>query len=80
MSEILVALLPLFLLLACLAAGHYPGYRTIVRLAERFAPRVRSRATQAARQPVLPDPRPVAGGLLIAFGLATRPPPAPLLS
>jgi len=78
MSEILVALLPLFLLLACLVAGHYPGHRTIVRLVEHLAPRPGARATRAASQPVLPDTHSVAGGLLIALGLATRPPPAPL--
>jgi hypothetical protein len=75
MTEILIALVPLLALLGSLLLGHYPGFRTIVRLAEKLgaaAARVRGRAQARPRQPA---PRVVSGGLLIAFGLAQRPPP-----
>lgn len=73
----LLPALPLLGLLLTLLLGHYPGCEAIVRLAERIAdgPR-RSRE----RRPALPKPpRAFAphGGLLIALGLAQRPPPLP---
>lgn len=75
MFEVALALAPLFLLIASLLLGHYPGLRTIVRIAERISAAVRSRAAKSQ-----PRPRPlrhgaVRGGLLIALGVATRPPP-----
>ena len=48
MIEIVLALVPLLLLVGSLLLGHYPGCDAIVRLAERFAPRPRSRAAGAS--------------------------------
>jgi hypothetical protein len=75
--EFLLPALPLLGLLATLVLGHYPGCEAIVRLSERIsahqgtAPRV---AAPAAR-PKPPRSFAPAGGLLIALGLAQRPPP-----
>jgi hypothetical protein len=76
MIEVLVAAVPLLLLLGSLLIGYYPGCETIVRLAERIGAR-RSKPTAAAsqRRPVPPRSYAAAGGLLIAFGHAQRPPP-----
>ena len=74
MTEILLALLPLLALLASLLLGHYPGYRTIVRLAERGAS-LRSGGGKNQARPQAPRSHAAGGGLLIAFGLAQRPPP-----
>lgn len=78
MAEVLIAALPLLLLLGALLLGHYPGCDAIVRLSERIsgsgAPG--SRAAASARRPAAPPSFAAAGGLLIAFGLAKRPPPA----
>lgn len=74
----LLPALPLLGLLLTLLLGHYPGCEAIVRLSERIAgPR---RARDADCRPGLPKPRrsfAPAGGLLIALGLAQRPPPLP---
>lgn len=77
MIEFLIAAVPLLLLLGSLLLGLYPGCETVLRLAARFAARNRSKATVArnARRPRPPAVRGVHGGLLIAFGLAQRPPP-----
>ncbi len=75
MTEILLALLPLLALLASLLLGHYPGYRTIVRLAEKVSASLRSGGAKNQARPQAPRSHAVAGGLLIAFGLAQRPPP-----
>jgi hypothetical protein len=75
MTEILLALVPLLALLASLLLGHYPGYRTIVRLAEKIGAPVRSRGTKSRTRPQAPRSRAASGGLLIAFGHAQRPPP-----
>jgi hypothetical protein len=79
MTEILLALVPLLLLVSSLLLGHYPGCDTMVRLAERFASRPR-RSLAAGRQacPATPPSHAASGGLLIAFGLAQRPPPLAL--
>ncbi|HEX6781480.1 MAG TPA: hypothetical protein VF125_05550 [Solirubrobacterales bacterium] len=72
----LLPALPLLALLLTLLLGHYPGCEAIVRLSERIAGRRRTR--DAVRRPALPKPPRAsapAGGLLIAFGLAQRPPP-----
>jgi hypothetical protein len=69
--------LPLLALLATLLLGHYPGCEAIVRLSERIAD-LRRRTRDADRRPGLPKPpraHAPAGGLLIALGLAQRPPP-----
>lgn len=81
MGELLTFLqpaLPLLGLLATLLLGRYPGCEAIVRLSEWIARHVKSRHGVARR--VLPKPpRSFApgGGLLIALGLAQRPPPLP---
>lgn len=72
----LLPALPLLALLLTLLLGHYPGCEAIVRLSERIAARRRTR--DADRRPPLPQPPRAsapAGGLLIALGLAQRPPP-----
>lgn len=74
----LLPALPLLGLLLTLILGHYPGCEAIVRLSERIAARRRTR--DAIRRPALPKPHRAcapAGGLLIALGLAQRPPPLP---
>jgi hypothetical protein len=78
MSEILLALVPVLALLVSLLLGHYPGYRTIVRIAERIGTSFRPRGAKGQRQPRAPRVRAASGGLLIAFGLAQRPPPLAL--
>lgn len=73
----LLPALPLLGLLLTLLLGHYPGCEAIVRLAERIALGARP---NRERRPELPKPpRAFAphGGLLIALGLAQRPPPLP---
>jgi hypothetical protein len=75
MTEIILALVPLLLLVTSLLLGHYPGCDTIVRLAERFAPRPRSLVSSQQPRPAKPRSHAASGGLLIAFGLAQRPPP-----
>jgi hypothetical protein len=76
MLEIGIALLPLLVLLASLLLGHYPGCEAIVRLSERLAsPRRRVRGGGEPSRPRPPLTRAAAGGLLIALGIATRPPP-----
>ena len=78
-AELLTFLLPALPLLALLAAllfGHYPGCEAIVRLSERIAAPPGTR--DALRRSTLPKPPRAfapAGGLLIALGLAQRPPP-----
>jgi hypothetical protein len=78
MAEVLIAALPLLLLLGALLLGHYPGCDAIVRLSERISgSRPQGpRAASAARRPQAPRRFAASGGLLIAFGLARRPPPA----
>jgi hypothetical protein len=78
MTEIILALVPLLLLVTSLLFGHYPGCDTIVRLAERFASRSRSRSVKHQLRPFAPHSHAASGGLLIAFGLAQRPPPLAL--
>ena len=76
MTEVLIAALPLLLLLGALLLGHYPGCDAIVRLSERIAaPRRRASSSTSCRRPLPPRSFAASGGLLIAFGLAQRPPP-----
>jgi len=73
----LLPVLPLLGLMLTLLLGHYPGCEAIVRLSERIAG-ARRRTRDAVRRPSLPKPprsSAPAGGLLIALGLAQRPPP-----
>jgi hypothetical protein len=75
----LLPALPLLGLMVTLLLGRYPGCEAIVRLSERIAGRDR-RARDADRRPALPKPprsHAPGGGLLIALGLAQRPPPLP---
>jgi hypothetical protein len=77
MIEFAIAAVPLLLLLGALLLGRYPGCEAAMRLAHRFASRARGKLT-AARNSIRPRPpasRAAHGGLLIAFGLAQRPPP-----
>ncbi len=78
MTEIILALVPLLLLVSSLLFGHYPGCDTIVRLAERFASRPRPLFSGVRARPAAPRSHAASGGLLIAFGLAKRPPPLAL--
>ncbi len=75
MFEILLALVPLLLLVVSLLLGHYPGCEAIVRLAERVATRLRPRCAKRQARPRAPRSHAASGGLLIAFGIAQRPPP-----
>jgi hypothetical protein len=77
MTEVLIAALPLLLLLGALLLGHYPGCEAIVRLSERIAAPRRGSASSSApcRRPLPPRSFAPSGGLLIAFGIAQRPPP-----
>ncbi len=75
MFEIALALIPLFLLLGSLLFGHYPGFRTIVKISERIWSRHRARAAKSQRRPRAPRSHVISGGLLLAFGFAQRPPP-----
>jgi len=75
MFEILLALTPLLLLVVSLLLGHYPGCEAIVRLAERIATRLRPRGAKRQTRPRAPRSRAASGGLLIALGIAQRPPP-----
>jgi hypothetical protein len=75
----LLPALPLLGLLLALLLGHYPGCEAIARLSERIAGGI-CRTRDPDRRPALPKPpRGFApgGGLLIALGLAQRPPPLP---
>jgi hypothetical protein len=77
LATFLLPALPLLGLLLTLLLGHYPGCEAIVRLSERIAGSGR-RTRDADRRPALPKPPRApapAGGLLIALGLAQRPPP-----
>ncbi|HEU4706920.1 MAG TPA: hypothetical protein VFS64_07025 [Solirubrobacterales bacterium] len=79
LGTFLLPALPLLGLLATLLLGHYPGCEAIVRFSERIAARAR-RTRDADRRAALPKPpraHAPAGGLLIALGLAQRPPPLP---
>ncbi len=74
----LLPAVPLLGLLVFLLLGRYPGAEAIVRLSERIASRRNRReaAPRRARLPLAPRSFAPSGGLLIALGLAQRPPPA----
>jgi hypothetical protein len=73
----LLPALPLLALLLTLLFGRYPGCEAIVRLSERIASLVHGDRTASRRSALPKPPRSFApaGGLLIALGLAQRPPP-----
>jgi hypothetical protein len=75
-GEILAAL-PLVALCLALAFDFYPGERLIERLAGRRPRRRPARRLSASRPPAPRALRP-RGSALLAFNLATRPPPAAL--
>lgn len=75
--ELVLPVLPLLLLVLSLLSGQYPGCEVIVRLAERIGSRSRRAGALKQLPPGRPESSPVGGGLLIALGLATRPPPLP---
>ncbi len=81
MSELgafLLPAVPLLTLLAFLLAGRYPGCEAIVRLSERLgAEPPRAVAPRRRRLPRPPRTFAPRGGLLIALGIAKRPPPLP---
>jgi hypothetical protein len=77
LGALLLPVVPLLLLVGCLLAGRYPGCDAMVRLAERIASRSHARLSGPRKQ----RPRPLLrrtpnGGLLLAFGLSGRAPPA----
>lgn len=78
MLEIIIALIPLLLLLAALLLGRYPGHEAAMRLGERIAARRRLAlvGSGAHSQPRRPDLYTARGGLLLAWGLSGRAPPA----
>jgi hypothetical protein len=69
---------PLLVLVVLLLLGRFPGEAAIERLSLRIDARRRRAGRREPRQ--VPATRPTSwapgGGLLIAFGLARRPPPA----
>ena len=69
---------PLLVLVAFLLLGRFPGEEAIERLSRRIAAKRRRPVRRERRG--RPGARPASwapgGGLLIAFGLARRPPPA----
>jgi hypothetical protein len=75
----LLPVVPLLFLLVALLLGRYPGCEAIVRLSERLASGSPDRSSAAPRSRLPKAPRSFApgGGLLIALGLAQRPPPLP---
>lgn len=77
LGTFLLPVLPLLGLLAMLLLGRYPGCEAIVRLSDRIASRRGNEPTALQRAPLPKPPRAFApaGGLLIALGLAQRPPP-----
>jgi hypothetical protein len=75
MLEVVLAAVPLLLLVGSLLFGFYPGCETIVRLAERIGARPKRAVAVSQRPPVPLRSGAARGGLLIAFGLAQRPPP-----
>jgi hypothetical protein len=78
MSEVLIAAVPLLLLLGALLLGFYPGCETALRLSERIAARGSRRPRRAVRRhrPPRPASHAAHGGLLLAFSLSGRAPPA----
>jgi len=73
---VLVPVAPLLLLVVSLLLGHYPGHGTIVRISERIGSRRRPAPVKAAPRPARPPARIASGGLLLAFSLSGRAPPA----
>lgn len=79
LGTFLLPVIPLLGLLAMLLLGRYPGCEAILRLSERITDHQGTvkDAPQASRLPKPPRSFAPGGGLLIALGLAQRPPPLP---
>ena len=77
LGTFLLPVIPLLGLLAMLLLGRYPGCEAIVRLSERIVARQGTTQDAPHADPLPKPPRSFApgGGLLIALGLAQRPPP-----
>jgi hypothetical protein len=77
LGAFLLPAVPLLALLVCLLCGRYPGCEAIVRLSERIAAEKHPQRAVADRPRLPKAPRSFApgGGLLIALGIAQRPPP-----
>lgn len=78
MIELILPVVPLVALVISLLLGFYPGCETAVRLAERIASRGRTAAAAALAtlRPRPPAAHAAQGGLLLAFSLSGRAPPA----
>jgi hypothetical protein len=78
LGALLLPLVPLLVLVAFLLAGRYPGCEAMVRLAERLAAGSRAQLRALPRQllPRAPERQAAHGGLLLAFSLSGRAPPA----
>ena len=80
-TEALLFMAPALLIAIPLLGGHYAGEELIVKLAERRArPPRRTASAPAWPLPSTPESWRPRGTGLIAFSLAKRPPPAPLLT
>jgi hypothetical protein len=80
-TDALLFLAPALLISIPLLGGHYAGEELIVKLAARRArPPRRAASTPALPLPPAPESWRPRGTGLIAFSLAKRPPPAPLLT
>jgi hypothetical protein len=76
LGALLLPVVPLLGLLVFLLLGRYSGCEAIVRLSERIAGPPPAPPTAATpRLPKAPRSFAAAGSLLIALGLAKRPPP-----
>jgi hypothetical protein len=77
LGALLLPVVPLLGLLTFLLLGRYPGCEAIVRLSERIAAarRARPESSERPRLPKAARSFAAAGGLLIALGIARRPPP-----
>jgi hypothetical protein len=73
--EVVLPILPLLLLVLSLLSGSYLGCDAIVRLAERVAGSPKRDTARNRPRPPAPRSHAAHGGLLIALGLAKRPPP-----
>jgi len=80
-TEALLFLAPALLIAIPLLGGHYIGEELIVKLATRRArPPRRAASPSAWPLPPIPESWRPRGTDVIAFSLAKRPPPVPLLS
>jgi hypothetical protein len=76
MIEFVLPVVPLLALVVPLLFGFYPGCETAMRLADRITSRTRGRTTVTAPPPRRAEQRVAHGGLLLAFSLSGRAPPA----